>query len=348
MDTCSVKKHSRRHTNRGDFAIRCNFDTSMSRLSRAFPVTRLQSTKTATRLQSTKTTISDLVPSLQRLKLAEAKYTVPASMPISGAAQHLVNERLTYALVLDDLEQSDSQKHHKAFQVTTNNVVGMLTERNVLQYAIDAGSFAFFSGRESEPPTSRWMTPRAKMLSVRLDDSLEDAVSKMRSGIWRHLPVLDYYNKFHSILDLRDVLLERVGPDERDAVWKGCSALDILGAKRKSKIAASDLAPAASDWRDALSEYLLAHAQRHTISSSATVERAARQMDREQVCALPRPLRPCTSLTSSDVRWTVNSSPSSWCATRRSAARGMSLALSTSAPSSHSARGHTRTARRRR
>ena len=227
-----------------------------------------------------KKTISDLLPSLKRLKLAEARYALPASTPISAAAQHLLDERLTYVLVLDDLKASDAQKNF-ATSVTTSDVVGMLTERNVLQYAIDAGMLNFLSGRESQPPISRWMTPRPKMLSVRLDQSIEDALSTMHAGIWRHLPVLDYYNKLHSILDLRDVLLEKVGPDEREGVWKGCSALDILGAKRKSKIAAGE-----SHWRDALSDYLKAHAKQHTITERATVEKAASQMAREQLTFL--------------------------------------------------------------
>ena len=64
------------------------------------------------------------------------------------------------------------------------------------------------------------MTPRSKMLSVRLDDTLEQALSTIHTGNWRHLPVLDYYNKLHSILDLRDVLDGSLNDQQRDAVWK--------------------------------------------------------------------------------------------------------------------------------
>ena len=65
---------------------------------------------------------------------------------------------------------------------------------------------------------------------------------------------------------------------------QGCSALSILGAKRKSKIL-GDVGGGKS-WHDALSAYLLEHARRHTISSRATVEAAAKQMRREHLTFL--------------------------------------------------------------
>jgi len=128
------------------------------------------------------------------------------------------------------------------------------------------------------------------VLSVRLDDTIESALSSLHVGIWRHLPVLDYYNRLHSILDLRDLLLQS---DTRgDSAWKGCTALDILSAKRKRRIdsvtaaSVADLFGAELSWREALSAYLLAHARRHTISARASVEAAANQMQQEQLTFL--------------------------------------------------------------
>ena len=166
-----------------------------------------------------KATISDLLPSLERLQLAENRFALPASTPISAAARHLESERLTFALVTDDVRAPAGQRHHA--DVVGQDVVGVLTERSILEYATHAGALAFFSGREhGEPAASRWMTPRSKMLSVRLDDTLEQALSTIHTGNWRHLPVLDYYNKLHSILDLRDVLDGSLNDQQRDAVWK--------------------------------------------------------------------------------------------------------------------------------
>ena len=69
-------------------------------------------------------TISDLLPSLHRLKLAEDRFALPASTPMSQAAQHLLDERLTFALVIDDVAASDVQQNH-ATNVSAD-VVGIL------------------------------------------------------------------------------------------------------------------------------------------------------------------------------------------------------------------------------
>jgi len=117
---------------------------------------------------------------------------------------------------------------------------------------------------------------------VRLDTPLDAALSTIHHGIWRHMPVLDYYGKLHSILDLRDVLTQSIGPQGVE-VWKGCSAVDILGSKRKDRLGEPS---AGTIWRDVLSAYLLEHARRHTISVSTSVEAAALQMRSEQLTFL--------------------------------------------------------------
>lgn len=242
-------------------------------------------------------TIADMVPSLTRLKLADSKYMLPGSTPISAAAEHLLDKKLTFALVYDDVKMSDAQSKvgHKS-AITESTVVGMITERNILQYATSASDVAFFSGREKgSPPTSQWMTPRDQMLCARLDSTLDSALNLVHTGIWRHLPVLDYYGNLHSILDIRDVLQQSVGEHKKEVAWKGCAASDILGMKRKSRIleaqsSGGDLygspAEAGAGWHDALSAYLLSHAKRHTISVRASVEDAAKQMREEQLTFL--------------------------------------------------------------
>lgn len=208
-------------------------------------------------------TIADMAPALERLKLAEARYVLPAVTPMSTAARHLITERLTFALVEAD-----------------GGAVGLLNERNLLRYAMHAGDLAFFSGREKgEPTIDQWMTSKDEMLSVRLDDTLEHAASLLFSrGIWRHLPVLDYWNRLHSIIDLRDVVTQLIGQDT--AAWKGKQASDLLGVKRRQRLDQARQEweqTAEGDWREQLQMYLLRHAATHTVSANKSVEHAARQ-----------------------------------------------------------------------
>lgn len=181
---------------------------------------------------------------------------------MSTAAQHLLKERLTFALV-----QSDG------------TAVGLINERNLLRYAMHAGDLAFFTGREhGEPTIEQWMTKKDDMLSVRLDDTLEHATSLLFSrGIWRHLPVLDHWNRLHSIIDLRDVFEQMVGHGNGVAAWKGKRASDILGLKRRQRLEQAEKQTAEGDWRAQLQAYLLQHAGTHTVLANKSVEHAARQ-----------------------------------------------------------------------
>ena len=207
-------------------------------------------------------TIAEAMPSLERLKVAEGRFMLPATTTMSRAAEHLLRERLSFALVVDESEGA---------------VVGLVNERNLLKYANHAGDLAFFSGREQgEPCVDQWMSSKEEMLCVRLDDTPEHAASLLANrGIWRHLPVLDHWKRLHSILDVRDVVDYVVGEETRPAAWKGKTAADILGMKRRSR-----LQPAGSgevDWRQQLEAYLLQNASTHTVSANKSVEHAARQ-----------------------------------------------------------------------
>jgi len=204
---------------------------------------------------------------------------LPASTPISTAAQHLLENRLTFALVTDDEDSSMP-------------VVGMATERSMLQYAMCAGDLAFFSSHDNEPTVADWMIPKTSMLSVRLDDPLLDAASLLlNEGIYRKLPVLDYWGKLHSLLDVRDVVLELVGREAGLAAWKGKLVADALAAKRRKRLEESpmtsvDLSGRKIPWHEQLAEYLLEHHRRSTITSHQPVEVAARQMLKQSLTFL--------------------------------------------------------------
>ena len=144
-------------------------------------------------------TIADMVPSLTRLKLADSKYMLPGSTPISAAAEHLLDKKLTFALVYDDVKTSDAQSKvgHKS-AITESTVVGMITERNILQYSTSASDVAFF----------QW--PREGLAAdVTMDDAARsDALRaarfyarfRIKSRAYWHLAALtrpDYYGNLH-------------------------------------------------------------------------------------------------------------------------------------------------------
>jgi len=166
----------------------------------------------------------------------------------------------------------------------------MITERDLLRYTTHAGALAFFGKQKSEATIERWMTPRERMLSVALSDTTEHAASLLRQGIWRHIPVLDYWGRLHSILDVRDVMLQCFG-DEGGLTWQGRSVSDVLAAKRRYRLASAttpggDAPASAAHWQDALAAYLLENASRHTCSVRTTVERAAEQILQERLTFL--------------------------------------------------------------
>ena len=212
--------------------------------------------------------IADLAPSLHRLKSCPSQtLTLETTTTLRAAAQHLVDNRLTFAMVLDE----------------DRTVAGVLTERDLLRFATRLGDLQFFRPSTTEHRTSEWMTPLSEMLSVRLDHSLAHALAMTESGIWRQLPVLDYWDKLHSILDIRDVV-EHVC----DGIpgWKGKSVSDILSAKRLDRVIDDAVADPASTWPRQLERYLLSNAGRHMVPTSATIESAAKQIQKEKLTFL--------------------------------------------------------------
>jgi hypothetical protein len=233
-----------------------------------------------------------LVSRLQTTKRSDSVFHLPADMPIGLAAHHLVSNRLTFALV-DSGEEG---------------IIGKFGIHNVMEYVSELGNLAFVSSGSCA--VRQWMTDVDELKSVRMDDTLEHTlrlILKPECRIWRHMPVLDYWNKLHAIVDVRDVVLEVIGQKGLDA-WQGSTASDVLGTKRRNEIehssttSASSMAPPLQEetgrpplqrafphsggWRAQLESYLLGHAQRFTISARASVEHAAHQMRSERLTFL--------------------------------------------------------------
>ena len=233
------------------------------------------------RLSATAKTVADLAAHLRVrsnpfIAFSESQFTLTASTPMREAAEHIEANRLTFATLVD------------ATSAEPKKVVGMISERDILRYLTRASDVAFFSGRTAgEEPVAHHMTKREDMTTVRLDDTLEHTLSLSREIIWRHLPVLDYWDQFYGVLHIRDVVMDIVGPGG-GSFWTGKSAIDILQLKRKQKLQTSDgQADSMSvEWQAQLNDYLLAKAARHTIAVDATVEEAAWKLFNERLTFL--------------------------------------------------------------
>jgi CBS domain-containing protein len=121
-------------------------------------------------------TISDLAPRLRRMRMGEAPFVVSPDVPVRDAARHLMASRLTFVTACEG-----------------GKVVGLLTERNLLQFASQEADMAFFSGNAADRPVRDYMTTRDEMSCIRLDNTLEHTFALLNQRIWRHLPVLDYW-----------------------------------------------------------------------------------------------------------------------------------------------------------
>ena len=235
----------------------------LARLGRNFLAAASVRRKLST--ESTKT-VADLATHLRIrsnpfIAFSESQFTIPSSTPMREAAEHIERNRLTFATVVDE----------------GSTVVGMVSERDILRYLTNATDLAFFSGRTaSEEPVAQHMTPREEMTTVRLDDTLEHTLGLSREIIWRHLPVLDYWDQFYGVLHIRDVVMDIMGPGG-GAFWEGKSAVDILQGKRRQKIdAATD--SSSVEWQTQLNDYLLNHYKLIHYQGSNTKNLAARRI----------------------------------------------------------------------
>lgn len=221
--------------------------------------------------------VSDVSERLRMMDDAEmrGKFELDDSVTVADAVKHLAKHRLTFVCVTDKSQGG--------------RVVGMFSERDYLRYAVRAEASAFFSGKSAaEENITRAMSAAERMLSLRRDTTVYQALSMVQHKIWRHLPVLDDNERLTAILDIRNLLLTLDGgrsDSPADAqppgghlrsVWHGKSVADILRTKRREKIVEGT----------SLELYLRTRAATHTIASSATIERAAKQMARERLTFL--------------------------------------------------------------
>ena len=109
----------------------------------------------STRLPQATSTVGDLAPTLHRLRYAEDKWVLKSTTPVGDAATHLINHQIMFALVAS---------------VDSQEVVGMVTERNLLKFATRADDIKFFHG-DHDPPVADWCTPVTKC-SWAPDDTL--------------------------------------------------------------------------------------------------------------------------------------------------------------------------------
>ena len=248
------------------------------------PVRAMQ---TIRRLTST-ATVADLEASGSLLRISranpratESPLVVHSEMEIGEAAMHLAANSLTFAMVADGPGEP---------------VRGMLSERNLLRFVTEAGDIAAFAGlkptESARQTVGKWMCPREEMPWVRLDTPLAHAVGLSKHRVWRHLPVLDHWGQLHGVLDLRDAVTSVAGSDGK-SYYAGSSAADLLATKRRQSLLGAAGAAAAetgaergAGWRAQLEQYLLEHASRHTCPMIASVEAAARQMQRERLSFL--------------------------------------------------------------
>lgn len=225
-------------------------------------------------------TLADVSPHLRKVpeEAMRQKFELPSTASVAEAVKHLINQRITFAVV------TDASLHGR--------VVGMFSERDYLRYAVRADASAFFSGKDAtQEPVTRAMTTSERMLSARDETTVFTALAMVQHKIWRHLPILDANERLSSVLDIRDLLLELDGgrsdkvqddvsaaqPGEHlRSVWHGKCVVDILRTKRRDKIVQGT----------SLELYLRTRAASHTISSVATIEAAAKQMARERLTFL--------------------------------------------------------------
>lgn len=106
--------------------------------------------------------------------------TVEPKATVKQAVQAMVARRTGYALVMH-----------------ADQLLGIFTERDFISRIV--------APRLSpDLPVEQHMTPSPK--SVRLNDSMRDAIELMESGGYRHLPVLDDAGKAVGVLSVKDVI----------------------------------------------------------------------------------------------------------------------------------------------
>jgi CBS domain-containing protein len=87
-------------------------------------------------------------------------------------------------------------------------VGGIISERDIVRAVASRGGDALST------PAKEWMT--AKVVTCKLDDTINDVMQKMTSGRFRHLPVVES-GKLAGIISIGDVVKRRIEDVEREA-----------------------------------------------------------------------------------------------------------------------------------
>lgn len=218
-------------------------------------------------------TVADMAPRLRPMPREEMmrRFTIDSNASVADSIKHLAKERITFACVIDEAEGG--------------RVIGAMSERDALKYAVRASSSAFFSGRDASlEGVTKAMSSAERMLSVTPATPVWQALAMIQHKIWRHVAVLDQDERLQSILDIRDLLLELDGGRSDDtrpgthlrSVWHGQRVADVLRTKRRDKVVEGTT----------LELYLRTRGAAHTIHATESLSRACKQLARERLTFL--------------------------------------------------------------
>ena len=102
-----------------------------------------------------------------------------------------------------------AEKRIGAVVIMENDTIhGIVSERDIVR------AIARHGGEALAMPVGNWMT--AKVVTCRLEDTINDVMQKMTSGRFRHLPVVEK-GKLSGIISIGDVVKKRIEQVEQEA-----------------------------------------------------------------------------------------------------------------------------------
>lgn len=122
-----------------------------------------------------------LVQAILKSKPGDGVMTVKSSMLVSDAAKLLAENRIGTVVVSDDGESAD----------------GILSERDIVRELGNSGSGCL------SQPVSAYMT--SNLVTCTSEDSVQDVLSRMTEGRFRHMPVVED-GKLVGIITLGDAV----------------------------------------------------------------------------------------------------------------------------------------------
>ena len=120
--------------------------------------------------------------------------TVAEFLAVQGVSEGLRLPKST--TVTETCRQMTSQRVSAALIVEEGRPIGIFTERDLVRLVVEAPH------GWRDQPISDYMSPSPLVVSE--DDLLIDALSKMQSGHFRHMPVVDLAGKLRHVISIRD------------------------------------------------------------------------------------------------------------------------------------------------